>query len=272
MYHAGLHKPRPKRVKNKRKKTIEEMREIFKEKGYELISNEYINNETHLEYICPKHRDKGVQKITYGKLSIGRGCYYCGRESQAKTQTHSYEYVKNVIENEYKEDCCTLISKEYTRYNDYNLKIQCKCGRSFTTSLEIFKICKRSCDVCKQSIGANKVQSFLEDNNFVFSKEQEFNGLLSDMGNPLRYDFSILDAKNKPKINLEFDGEFHFRKFYEEQDLEKQQYHDKLKNEYCIKHNIPLIRIPYWERDNIESILTDILINENYDSKFIINN
>ena len=26
---------------------------------------------------------------------------------------------------------------------------------------------------------------------------------------------------------------------------------DILKDEYAIAHNIPLIRIPYWERDNI---------------------
>ena len=26
----------------------------------------------------------------------------------------------------------------------------------------------------------------------------------------------------------------------------KHTYRDKIKNEYCLKHNIPLIRIPYW--------------------------
>ena len=33
------------------------------------------------------------------------------------------------------------------------------------------------------------------------------------------------------------------------------QYHDKLKNKYCKKNNIPLIRIPYWQFDKIEQIL-----------------
>lgn len=26
---------------------------------------------------------------------------------------------------------------------------------------------------------------------------------------------------------------------------------DKVKNEYALSHGIPLVRIPYWERDNI---------------------
>lgn len=33
--------------------------------------------------------------------------------------------------------------------------------------------------------------------------------------------------------------------------LEKRQEHDRIKNEYAKSHNIPLIRIPYTELDNI---------------------
>ena len=29
------------------------------------------------------------------------------------------------------------------------------------------------------------------------------------------------------------------------------QKRDKIKNEYALSHNIPLVRIPYWERDKI---------------------
>lgn len=33
--------------------------------------------------------------------------------------------------------------------------------------------------------------------------------------------------------------------------LETIQKRDKVKNNYALTHNIPLVRIPYWERDNI---------------------
>ena len=40
----------------------------------------------------------------------------------------------------------------------------------------------------------------------------------------------------------------------------KQQYHDKLKDEYCRDNNIRLIRIPYTQINEIEEIL-DVLVN-----------
>lgn len=33
--------------------------------------------------------------------------------------------------------------------------------------------------------------------------------------------------------------------------LKIQQERDHRKNQWCLSHNIPLVRIPYWERDNI---------------------
>ena len=38
--------------------------------------------------------------------------------------------------------------------------------------------------------------------------------------------------------------------------------HDKIKNEYCKNNNIELIRIPYYEKENIYNILTDKLLNK----------
>lgn len=36
---------------------------------------------------------------------------------------------------------------------------------------------------------------------------------------------------------------------------------DNEKNEYALSHNIPLVRIPYWERDNIT---LDMLLGDQY--------
>ena len=99
------------------------------------------------------------------------------------------------------------------------------------------------------------------NNNIYFIPQKEFKDLIGLKGGLLSYDFYI------PKLNhlVEYDGEFHYKpiKKYKnepikdaEERLRKQQIHDKLKNEYCIKHNIKLLRIPYWEFDNIETILT----------------
>ena len=65
-----------------------------------------------------------------------------------------------------------------------------------------------------------------------------------------RFDFAIVE-NGKIKRLIEFDGEQHFKDIPSWGGLELQQQRDKVKNEYALSHNIPLVRIPYWERDNI---------------------
>jgi hypothetical protein len=51
---------------------------------------------------------------------------------------------------------------------------------------------------------------------------------------------------------IEYQGIQHFQaksKFGGEAGLRKQQYHDMLKREYCRKHNIKLLLIPYWHEN-----------------------
>jgi hypothetical protein len=59
---------------------------------------------------------------------------------------------------------------------------------------------------------------------------------------------------------IEFDGEQHYREVPQwRTSLEVIKQRDKEKNEYALSNNIPLVRIPYWERDNItlEMIMDD---------------
>lgn len=78
---------------------------------------------------------------------------------------------------------------------------------------------------------------------------------------PLRYDFIIFN--NAIPIRLvEFDGPQHekpYEYFGGELHFQETQYNDNLKNEYARAHNIPLVRIPYKERDHItlEMIMGD---------------
>lgn len=68
-----------------------------------------------------------------------------------------------------------------------------------------------------------------------------------------------------PQLNLaiEYDGEPHYipidfagkGKEWAENNLKNIQERDKRKNKYCQENNINLLRIPYWEKQNIESII-----------------
>jgi len=63
---------------------------------------------------------------------------------------------------------------------------------------------------------------------------------------------------------IEYDGEFHYKPARYSKDKNKmlvklkyQQENDNIKNIYCKNNNIPLLRIPYWEFKNIETILEE---------------
>ncbi len=99
------------------------------------------------------------------------------------------------------------------------------------------------------SIGAKALAATLNQFQIDHTTEKIYKGLISAKRRPLRFDFYL------PKYNalIEFDGKLHFidgcgLDGY----FERVQYHDHLKNEFCKKNNIPLLRIPYTEVDNIE--------------------
>ena len=83
-----------------KKRTIEEIQEEFNERGYELLTKEYINQKQKMEFICNVHKDKGIQTISYTHFhNRGNGCHYCALEKQLKTQRFSKNNAKNLTEN-----------------------------------------------------------------------------------------------------------------------------------------------------------------------------
>lgn len=111
-----------------------------------------------------------------------------------------------------------------------------------------------SCGCFHRSIGATKILNCLTDNNINFIEEYTFIDLPKS-----RFDFAIIENKQVVRL-VEFDGEQHFKNIEKWGGLELQQKRDNIKNKYALENNIPLVRIPYWERDNItlEMILGSI--------------
>lgn len=107
----------------------------------------------------------------------------------------------------------------------------------------------QSCGCIKTSIGEANIKQILDNNNINYLKEYSF----SDLKNKkvLRFDFAIIENEQVIRL-IEFDGIQHFQEQeYFTHNLTETQKNDNIKNEYCKTNNIPLVRIPYWERDNI---------------------
>lgn len=139
-----------------------------------------------------------------------------------------------------------------------------KCGESFERSIQ--NINKYNCGVvcknCKASQGEYAIIRYLNKKkiNYVYDNEY-FKDLTSEKGNVLRPDFILTELA----LWIEYDGEQHFNypngfhKSIEEFEYLKEC--DEIKNKYANKHNWKLIRIPYWEFENIEEILNRELID-----------
>ena len=67
---------------------------------------------------------------------------------------------------------------------------------------------------------------------------------------PLRFDFGIYEY-NKLKCLIEVDGEYHFKPIRGKIAFMRQKSFDGKKDAYCLSHKIKLIRIPYWEINNL---------------------
>lgn len=115
------------------------------------------------------------------------------------------------------------------------------------------------------SKGEQKIIDILNKNRVCFKREIIFEDLTGKKKVPLRFDFGIY-RYGKLFCLIEFDGIQHYEyvKYFHKttSQFKKQQEWDRRKNSYCIMHNIPLIRIPYWDLDTIT--LNSIFTNTDY--------
>lgn len=142
-------------------------------------------------------------------------------------------------------------------------RCECECGNKnfVTTSHHLKSGNTKSCG-CLTSIGEYNINQVLIKNNIDFIKEYIFNDFKYEDSNGIpRFDFYL------PKYNrlIEFDGIQHYQlasdKWQESTTLELRKKRDQQKNQWAKDHNIPLVRIPYWERDNIT---LDLILGDKY--------
>ncbi len=108
------------------------------------------------------------------------------------------------------------------------------------------------CSSNVESIGERIIKTFLENNKIPFEKEKTFDGC-SNL-KKLRFDFYLPDHN----ICIEYDGILHYKSnilFGGEEQFKKQKRNDKIKNKWCKKNNIRLLRIPYLKISKISEIL-----------------
>ena len=152
----------------------------------------------------------------------------------------------------------------------------CKCGNKHIVSGKLLREGKvTSCGCKRQSLGEEKIEKLLLENNINYAKEYLVNVRkeLIYQHHKARFDFAIFDDNNNLLYFIEYDGLQHFEENIRENGLgwnsrenyEKTHERDILKDNWCKEHNIPLIRIPYTHLNKLT--INDLLLE---DSKYII--
>jgi hypothetical protein len=238
--------------KRKRSKTTEEFinqAKTIHNNFYDYSLTKYKNYLTKVKIICPIHGEFDQFPQYHIK---GSGCPKCGVEKTKKfTVLGLKEFIDkaNIIHN-YKYDYNKVnYTNSYTK-----VEIVCPKHGSFLQKPGEHLHSKAGCPICKKSKGERLVSQILQDYNVYYITQKSFSDLKHKR--LLYYDFYL------PELNMciEYDGEQHFRSILywgDEQAFKELQFRDNLKNEYCIKNNIPFLRLTY--KDNGSDIKNKIL-------------
>lgn len=243
---------------------LESVRELFKLDGYILLSNEYKNNLSKLEYKCPKAH---IGTTTAGAFKAGYRCPIC----ISKINSNTSEEAKKIIRDDrlemareiFKADGYTLLSDKYI---DSKSKLKCKCPNNHICAISPthFKLNIR-CTECNnnKSHGELDIKKYFDTNNINYVKEAKFKDCKYKQELP--FDFYVNNH-----FLIEFDGGQHFEicKYFEGKTcFDNTQRNDIIKTKYCITNNIPLLRISYKEIKKIPQIIEKFMKDINIRDK-----
>lgn len=219
----------------------------FESRGCELLSSkeEYKNNLSKLKYKCENGH---IHETNWSNFRVSKvGCI---------RQYVDIDFIKDF----FKSQGCKLLTEKYDN-NNQELKYICPKGKIHTTTWRRFFNRGQRCKCFKVYKGEEKVEKILSKNNINFIEQYWFKDCRYKY--PLKFDFYLPENN----ICIEYDGLGHFEPINfggkrEEEVIEifkEGQVRDQIKNKYCKDNNIALIRIPYWDFDNIENILKEHL-------------
>lgn len=222
-------------------------------KNFSLLDTEYKGKDFKMSWQC-KNKNCGEIFVTHWATILrGSGCPYCSIPAKQVGKKNNLKYKYPDIAAEFDEKKNGVSSDSILAGSNKKFFWICSnCGNSYCTAASV-RLSGVGCPECCESKGEKSVRNFLKRNKIKFVPQHRFEDC-SDL-RTLPFDFYL------KKINciIEYHGEQHYKPclfFGGEKQFIIRKKHDEIKKNYCIKNNIRLIEIPYWEFKNIESILT----------------
>lgn len=227
------------------------LNKIYGENEYVVLS-EYINNSTKVDILhkkCGNIIQKAPVKMTG---STKEGCYICSGKNHYKTKETLQSEIDIKFPNEYK------IIGEYVNAKTPIEVYKLSCNHVYYISPDNL-LRGKGCPKCwiGHSHYMQMVEDYLDKNNIKYVPEKRFDDCKNIRALP--FDYYLPDFN----MCIEVDGEFHYNnnnvyKNRPEQYI-KLKNRDAIKTRYCKDNNIELLRLPYFEESNFETILNEKL-------------
>ena len=216
---------------------------------YSLL-NDHTSMQDIVDILCPKH---GMfRKSMHSHINKKRGCKYCAIDKITDTKESFMIKSNKIHDNKYDYNKSVYVNSKT------KLIITCPTHGDFSQRPMDHINSKQGCPVCNESKGERKIRIILKDLNINLISEKSFADLKHKR--ILFFDFYLPEHN----VCIEFDGAQHFDPyiiFGGEESFDKIKIKDDLKNDYCKKNNIRLLRIPHTEND-VKGVIKNFLKND----------
>lgn len=221
---------------------------------------------------CQEVKYHGSYETTCVNFINSKKCPYC-----YNTRIHPLDSLGQYIVDNYGEKFLNSIWSDKNKKSAFTLKpisgkkawFKCADGKhdDFERKISVANRYDFRCPECGFSKGEQKISDWFIENNIKYDNQVQFDNLIGLGGGNLSYDFYVSHLN----LLIEYQGEFHDGSSgeYSKINLKTQKEHDRRKKQYCIDNNINLLEIWYWDFDNVETILKDIIINKNCNNEHI---
>lgn len=213
-----------------------------------LIPVEYMPNISPVKVKCIC--DCGNETIVAKSDIMSGHTQSCGCwQKERVAQVNSVDYTGQVTDTAIK-----FIRRErQTRTGQWLWLCECQiCSNMFIGCPSMLKSkgtvgCGRHEISSKESI----IESYLKSSGVNYKAEYRFSDCKDQYSLP--FDFALLSSNGNVRYLIEYDGKQHYQiidYFGGEEAFKLRKYHDQIKNDYCKKNNIPLLRLPYYLNDD----------------------
>lgn len=219
---------------------MEQVRQQFKERGYQLVSTEYVNCDALLDFVCPEGHNN---TISWSNFNQGHGCSECNNNRKLTIDK---------IRLAFDEEGFKLISRTYKNAHG-KLKFECSNGHKHQMTWNDFRNGTR-CAQCWEYRSEKQLGQILEE---IFPGQIEAQSNLGFLGRQ-KVDYWVRGTR----LAFEYDGEQHFKpvRFRGISQKKAEEIHEKIikrdchKNQLCKRNGYILVRISYKDRLDIETV------------------